>query len=181
MMIAATTPSCRTNRQQQYIRGTATTTGFRTVRRRFSPSRCFPHGRVGLDILEAVIIHHAQLAFVKRAGHGQGNLCLGFDHAGAHFGNARHHFLFGGDGGRAADFGLRLRDKFVRFRLLGLKFGADVAATSTSAMSMDRISNAVLLSSDLPKTVFNAVGIIEHRLVGFRRADGRDMPSPRAR
>ena len=53
---------------------------------------------------------------------------FGFDHAGAHFGHARHHFLFRGHGGGAADFGLGLGNEFVGFGLLGLEFGADVFA-----------------------------------------------------
>ena len=123
--------------------------------RRIAPlaADVFAHGRVRLHILDAVIIHDAQVPLLEGCRDGDGNLRLGFDHAGAHFGDTRHHFLLGRHSGGAADFGLRLRDEFVGFGLLSLKFRTDVSPTSTSAISMERISNAVLLSSALSKTV----------------------------
>ena len=61
------------------------------------------------------------MTFLERPGNGDGNLRLRLHDPSAHFGNTRHHFLFRGDGSSTTDFGLRLRNQFVRLSLFGLQ------------------------------------------------------------
>ena len=87
-----------------------------------------PHLRIGHDILHIIIVHDAQLAFAQGLGQGQGDFGLGFDDLGLHFLGISLHFLLFGDSHGPPFFGLGLGDLLVRFGLVGLQSGADVAA-----------------------------------------------------
>jgi hypothetical protein len=79
------------------------------------------HRGVGFDVFHAIVVHDAEIPFAERFSHGARNFGLGFD-------DASPHFLFQRDSHRPALFGFRLRDLFIRIRLIDLQFGPDIFA-----------------------------------------------------
>src|SRR5439155_2819025 len=76
------------------------------------------HGGVGLDVLQAVIIHHAQVPAAEGLGDGAGDLGLGQNDRGAVLRLLGDVLLLLGDGHGAALLGLGLEAAFVGFRLI---------------------------------------------------------------
>src|SRR5690606_35004553 len=85
------------------------------------------HRRGGLDVLELVVVHHADVAAPDRLGDRQRHLRLGLHHLGAHRLDAGAVLLLLGHGHGAALLGLGLRDALVGLGLVGLQLSADVA------------------------------------------------------
>src|SRR6476660_3884089 len=105
----------------------------------------FAHGSVGLDMFHSDIIHNPEVSRAKSVCHCLGNERFSFDHFSSHFLGLGAHFLFDSHCGCAT----RLSASACSV----CNFAPMLSPTSTSAMSIERISNAVLLSSPLARTV----------------------------
>src|SRR5690606_31522024 len=132
-------------------------------------------GRVGLDVLELVVVHHADVAAPERLGDRQRHLRLGLHHLGAHRLDAGAVLLLLGHGHGAALLGLGLRDALVGLGLVGLQLSADVAADvdvgDVDGEDLEGRARVEALGQDRLR---DDVRVLEHALVGLSRADGGD-------
>jgi len=101
----------------------------------------FAHLGIGLDIIELVVVHDAEIAFAECLGDGHRDLGLSFDDLGLHLLDAGLHFLLKGNGGSAADA------QHIAAELLG-RFRTDRAALPAIALTTDS-SVLTAISNDL--------------------------------
>lgn len=135
----------------------------------------FAHIGVGHDIAVAHVVHHSQIAAAERFGDGHGDLGLGFDDLGAHLLGAGGHFLFGGHGGGATDFGFGLGDVLVGFGLTFLEGGTDVLSDiDVGDIDGEDFEGGVGVETFFQHPLGDVVGIFQHILVTLGGADGGD-------
>ena len=133
------------------------------------------HLGVGLQVLEVVVVHHAQLPGAKRLCDGHGDLGFGVHQAGAHFLDAGEVFLFQRDGHRATFLGLGLGDVLVGVGLVHLELGSDVHAHfHIGDVDGEDFEGGVGVEGLVEDGFGNAVGVFEDVFVAVGGADGGD-------
>src|SRR6266566_6117996 len=145
----------------------------RPVRPRLVPAGDrFTHGSIGLNIFHSDIIHYPEIARAKSVCHSLRDERFGLDHFGSHFLGFRAHFLLDGYRRSAAHLGFRLRDALVCFGLFGLQFRTDIVADiHIGDVDGKNFKRCIAVQAFSQNGLGNAVGILQHFLVGMRRTD----------
>ena len=87
-----------------------------------------PHGRIGIDVLHAVIVHDTQVSFTQGGRQGSRNFSLGFDDLGLHFLRIGTHFLFLGHSHSPPFFRFCLGNVLIGFGLVCHELGTNIAS-----------------------------------------------------